>query len=392
MKRETALTNFGREDVGFVNPPVVRGSTVIFETWEEFQNSLEVDLKDGPYTYGLLSTPTERALEQLLAEIDSAAGAVVVESGLAAVTIGLMNAVSAGDHVLMVDTCYGPTRIFCDGLLKRLGVETEYYDPHLSREGHPPIESLFRENTRLVYMESPGSRTFEMQDVPAIAAACKSRGIVSVIDNTWATPLGFRPIEHGVDIVVHAMTKYMGGHSDVMLGGLTTRDRETWDRVKLTAMDLGHGCSPDDAWLGLRGMRSLAARLDRHEQSAMKVARWIQSRSEIKRVMYPALPEDPGHEIWKRDFDRATGLFGVLLHPVDDAAIKRMVEGMSHFRMGYSWGGYESLLLPLDPRRGVRTASEMPDDGMVLRISVGLEDPDDLIDDLSRGLDRLRGS
>ena len=252
MKRETGLTNLGRSHVGFVNPPVVRGSTVVFENLEEYEASLDVDLKDGPYIYGLISTPTERALESALAELDSAAGAVVVGSGLAAISVVLMSGISAGDHILMTDTCYGPTRILCDGILKRLGVEAEYYDPHLSRQGHPGIETLFRENTRMVYMESPGSRTFEMQDVPAIAAACRARGITSVVDNTWATPLGFRPTEHGVDIVIHALTKYVGGHSDLLLGGITTRDRETWDRVKQTAVELGHGCSPDDAALGLR--------------------------------------------------------------------------------------------------------------------------------------------
>ncbi|MCH2160336.1 MAG: cystathionine beta-lyase [Phycisphaerales bacterium] len=390
MNRETGLTNLGRSHVGFVNPPVVRGSTVVFETLEEFEASLEFDLKDGPYVYGLMSTPTERAFESALAEIDSAAGAVVVESGLAAISIVLMSGLSAGDHVLMVDTCYGPTRILCDGILQRLGVEVEYYDPHLSRDGHPPIESLFREHTRMVYMESPGSRTFEMQDVPAIASACRARGITSVVDNTWATPLGFRPIEHGVDIVIHALTKYVGGHSDLMLGGITTCDRDNWDRVKQTAVELGHGCSPDDAWLGLRGLRSLAARLDRHEHSGFEIARWLQQQPAVKRIMHPGLPGDPGHEIWSRDFDRATGLFGAVLHPVDQESFRRMVDGLELFRLGYSWGGFESLLIPLDSSRGVRTASTWDEEGLVIRISAGLEDPADLIADLSAGLERLQ--
>ena len=389
MKRETGLTNLGRSHVGFVNPPVVRGSTVVFENLEEYEASLDVDLKDGPYIYGLISTPTERALESALAELDSAAGAVVVGSGLAAISVVLMSGISAGDHILMTDTCYGPTRILCDGILKRLGVEAEYYDPHLSRQGHPGIETLFRENTRMVYMESPGSRTFEMQDVPAIAAACRARGITSVVDNTWATPLGFRPTEHGVDIVIHALTKYVGGHSDLLLGGITTRDRETWDRVKQTAVELGHGCSPDDAALGLRGLRSLAARLDRHERTGFELARWLEQHPAVKRVMHPGLPGDPGHEIWNRDFDRATGLFGVVLHPVDPERFRSMIDGMTLFRLGYSWGGFESLLIPLDERRGVRTASKWDEDGIVIRISAGLEDPADLIADLSAGLDRL---
>ena len=241
----------------------------------------------------------------------------------------------------------------------------------------------------MVYMESPGSRTFEMQDVPAIIKACKNRGITSVIDNTWATPLAFRPLEHGADYVIHALTKYVAGHSDIMLGSVTARTRAGWDKVKMTAVDLGHGCSPDDAWLGLRGLRSLAARLDRHESSAMKIAHWLETRPEVKKVLHPALESHPGHLIWKRDFDRATGLFGIELHTSDEDAVGRMVEGFSHFKMGYSWGGFESLMIPLHPDDGVRTATSTPK-GTILRCSIGLEDPDDLIKDLESGLSRLQ--
>ena len=352
MNRETSLTALAREATGFVNPPVVRGSTVIFKTVDELDAALKTDLKTGPYAYGLMGTPTERAFESALAVLDSADGAVLVESGLAAVSVAIMSQVSAGDHMLMTDTCYGPTRILCDGILARLGVETEYYDPLLSQPGKPLIETLFRDNTRVAYMESPGSRTFEMQDVPAITKACRDRNITTIVDNTWATPLGFRPIEHGVDLVVHALTKYISGHSDVMLGAITARNRPAWDAIKRTAMDLGHGCSPDDAWLGLRGLRSLAARLDRHEASARTIATWLEARPEVKRVLYPALQSDPGHAIFSRDFDRATGLFGVVLNSEDPAATRRMVEGCTHFRLGYSWGGFESLLIPLHPNRG----------------------------------------
>ena len=389
MKRDTELAHLAREAAGFVNPPIVRGSTVVFKTLNELDEALDIDEKDGPYAYGRKGTPTERVFEDALAKLDSAYGAVLLESGLAAVSVAIMSTVSAGDHILVVDTCYGPTRELCDGLLTRFGVETEYYDPLCSQPGKPDIESLFRENTRAVYMESPGSRTFEMQDVPAIAEACRARGITTIADNTWATPLAFRPIEHGVDLVVQALTKYIAGHSDVMLGAITACDQAAWKNVKATALDIGHSCSPDDAWLGLRGLRSLSARLDRHEASALLLANWLQDRPEVKRVLHPALESDPGHSIFARDFDRATGLFGVVLHTSDLEAIRRMVEGFSIFSMGYSWGGFESLLIPLHPDRAVRTASIWPETGEILRISVGLEDPQDLIADLESGFERL---
>lgn len=384
----TDLTRLGRPDHGFVNPSIARASTVTFRTVAEFEDALSCDLQNGPYTYGLLDTPTERSLARALASLDGADGGILVESGLAAVGVTLLAFVEQGDHVLMVDSCYGPSRIICDGLLARLGVETEYYDPRVGQDGRPGIESLLRENTRLVFMESPGSVTFEMQDVPAITAACRSRGIATAIDNTWATPLGFRPIEHGVDVVVHALTKYVTGHADVMLGGLTARTRAIWDRLKTTAMDLGHGASPDDAWLALRGLRTLAVRLDAQEAAAVRIARWLQDRPEVKRVLHPGLPEDPGHLIFKRDFDRGSGLFGILLHPVDATSLARMLEGMRHFSLGYSWGGFESLLIPQHPLTE-RTATPWTESGTLLRASIGLESTDDLIADLADGLDRL---
>jgi cystathionine beta-lyase len=384
MNRETKLTTLGRTDPDWVNPAVVRGSTVIFKTLADVEQSLDVDVKDGPFTYGLISTPTERALEEALAEIDSAVGAVVLGSGLAAITVTLLGLLRAGDHLLMTDACYGPSRIFCDEVLGKYGVDVEYYDPLVT-----DIEAHFKTTTRVVFMESPGSRTFEMQDVPAIATACRARGITSVVDNSWATPLGFRPLEHGVDLVVHALSKYIAGHADVMLGAVTARNRDLWETIKRTAVDLGHGCSPDDAWLGLRGLRSLAARLDRHEASARQIAAWLEAREEVERVLYPALPSDPGHAIFTRDFDRATGVFGIVLHETDRDRIAAMVESFDHFKLGYSWGGFESLLIPLHPERGIRTASSREEIGTVLRLSIGLEAPEDLIADLKGGFERL---
>lgn len=384
----TGLTRMGRPPRGFVNPAVVRGSTVTFETLDEFDDALRVDLLDGPYTYGLLDTPTERSLAQTLASLDGAEGAVLVESGLAAVGVSLLGFLSKGDHLLMVDSCYGPSRILCEGMLKRFGVETTYYDPLAGQDGRPGIEASFRENTKLVFMESPGSVTFEMQDVPAIAAACRTHDIVTVIDNTWATPLGFRPIEHGVDVVVHAITKYIAGHSDVMMGAVTARTRGIWDTLKTTAMDLGHGASPDDAWLALRGLRTLAVRLDAQERAALQIAAWLRGRPEVKQVLHPGLQGAPGHEIFRRDFDRGTGVFGVVLHPVDRDALRRMIEPMRIFELGYSWGGFESLLIPQHPLTE-RSAVPWTETGTLLRISIGLEHPEHLARDLAEGLDRL---
>lgn len=384
----TGLTRLGRPQRGFVNPSVVRGSTVTFRTLKEFDEALKVDLKEGPYTYGLLDTPTERALAQALAAMDGAEGTVLVESGLAAVGVSLMAFLSQGDHLLMVDSCYGPSRILCDGMLRRFGIETTYYDPLVGRDGRPGIETLIRENTRLVFMESPGSVTFEIQDVPAITATCRDRGIATAIDNTWATPLGFRPIEHGVDVVVHALTKYVAGHSDLMLGAVTARTRAVWDRLKHTAMDLGHGASPDDAWLALRGLRTLAVRLESQERAALQIAAWLRTRPEVKRVLHPALPDDPGHALFQRDFHRASGTFGVLLHEVERPALARMLEGMRIFEMGYSWGGFESLLIPQHPLTE-RTASPFTESGTLLRLSIGLEHPEHLVQDLADGLARL---
>ena len=389
--RRTSLTTLGRGADGFVNPPVHRASTVTFKTLEEFEGALSVDLLDGPFTYGLLDTPTERSLATTLAELDGGEGTVLVESGLAAVGVSLLSFLKTGDHMLMVDSCYGPSRILCDGLLKRFGIETTYYDPQVGQDGRPGIETLLQENTRLVFMESPGSVTFEVQDVPAIARCCRERGIVSVIDNTWATPLGFRPIEHGVDVVVQALTKYVGGHSDVMLGALTARTRSTWDRLKITAMDLGHGASPDDAWLALRGLRTLGVRLDAQEKAALQIAAWLRGRPEVKRVLHPALDGDPGNTLFRRDFDRGCGVFGVLLHEVERSALARMLEGMRIFHMGYSWGGFESLIIPQHPL-SERTAVPFAESGTLLRLSIGLEAVEHLAEDLADGFTRLKST
>ena len=381
-----AVKRFGKpiDGHGFVNPPVHRGSTVRFRTLAEYQESLDVDLKDGPYTYGLLGTPVERELEAALASMEGGTGSVLVGSGLAAVGVALLANLEAGDHLLMVDACYTPSRIICTERLTALGIETTFYPPSTGPE---ELEGLIRPNTKVLFMESPGSLTFEVQDVPGLVEVAKRHDLVTIVDNTWATPLLFNPIEHGVDVVVHALTKYVAGHSDVMLGALVASDRQQWDRLKHTAMDFGHGASPDDAWLGLRGLRSLPTRLAQCARSALEVARWLEGRTEVRTVLHPAFASCPGHEFWQRDFRGSAGLFSIILGPATANGLESMIEGLSHFGLGYSWGGYESLLLPFNPvDRSNRLA---PDEGVGLRLSIGLEYHEDLISDLAEGLDRL---
>lgn len=384
----TLLAHLGRdpkEQHGFVNPAIQRGSTVLFETLEECEEAHDIDYRDGPFTYGLLGTPVERHLEDALAAIDGGDGSVLFSSGLAAVTTPLIANLKSGDHLLMVDSCYWPTRQFCNDQLTRMGIEITYYDPLLG-DG---IRDKIRPNTRVLFMESPGSRTFEVQDVPGMTKIARDSGLVTIVDNTWATPLLFRPIEHGVDLVIHALSKYIGGHADLMLGAVVARDREHWDRLKKTTMDLGQGCSPDDAWLGLRGLRTLGVRLQRAGESGLNIATWLQKRPEVARVLHPALPDCPGHEFWKRDFDGTAGVFSLLLGSIDRPQLKEMVEKFRYFKLGYSWGGYESLILPFDPKED-RTDSKHLHEGVGLRLSVGLEDPEDLIADLEEGFARAR--
>jgi len=338
----------------------------------------------GVVRYGLSGTPTTFALEELLAKIEGGYRAAIVSSGLAAVTAPLQGLLQQGDHLLMVDSAYGPARNFCNRVLTRMGVETTYYDP-LIGDG---IAQLMRPNTKVVYVESPGSLTFEVQDVPAIAAVAHRHGAKVVMDNTWATPYLFRSFEHGVDVSLHAATKYIGGHSDVMLGAVIANE-ESWLPVRSMIADLGHCAGPDDIFFGLRGMRTLSVRLERHQKNATEVALWLQSRPEVSRILYPALPEDPGHALWKRDFLGASGLFGIVLRPAPKAAVDAFIDSLDLFGIGASWGGYESLIQPSYPERS-RTATRWQAEGPLVRIHIGLEDPQDLIADLAQGLDRLR--
>ncbi|MGF7206908.1 cystathionine beta-lyase [Skermanella aerolata] len=384
VKPDTILTHAGSNpgaNHGIVNPPVYHASTVLFPTVES--------LEDAGHSfegvrYGRIGTPTSQAFETAVAELEGAYKAVTVPSGLAAITTALLAFVSAGDHILVSDSVYGPNRLFCSDMLKRMGVEAEFYDPLIGAG----IGRLMRPNTRVVFVESPGSLTFEIQDVPAIAAAAKDAGAVVMIDNTWATPLFFRPFDHGVDLSIHAATKYMVGHSDAMLGVITARTPELWHRLKRYAVQLGTCAGPDDIYLGLRGLRTMGTRLRQHQATGIELAQWLRNRQEVARVLHPALPDDPGHALWRRDFLGASGLFAMELKPVSKQAISAFLNGMELFGMGYSWGGYESLILPANPEK-LRTASTWKSQGPMIRLHAGLEDIGDLIADLERGLSRL---
>ena len=387
MKQDTKLIALGRAPVraqGPVNVAVHRASTILSEHLDGYIHRFDGDNRYDNVTYGATGTQNARALAEAVAAIENGYRTVVTGSGLGAVTMAISAVVGSGDHMLVPDSVYGPTRRFCAEVLARYGVETTFYDP---AAGAGIAESM-RENTRLVYTEAPGSLTFEMQDVPAIATAARERGALVAMDNTWATPIYFRPVEHGVDISIQAGTKYLSGHSDLVIGMITTASDALFRTVADQAHGFGDVASPDDCFLALRGMRSLKVRLERQSASAMKVARWLDARPEVKRVLWPALESDPGHALWKRDFEGASSLFGLATHTTDEAAIARMVNGLELFRIGSSWGGYESLVaynrMPIP--RDVIPWTETP---FLLRVHIGLEDPDDLIADLDAGLARL---
>ncbi len=376
----TKLAHAGRDpsrQCGFVNTPVYRGSTVIFPTLA----SLEAD--DQEFSYGRLGTPTVRALEEAMVELEGGHGARLTPSGLSAIACALLAFVSAGNEVLVSDSVYRPTRRFCDHVLRRLGVKAVYYDP-LIGDG---IAALITKKTKVVFVESPGSQTFEVQDVPAIVNAAHAAGAMVIMDNTWATPLYFKPFQHGVDVSIQAATKFIVGHADAMLGCITATE-EAFPAISRTHDELGPCPGPEDVYLGLRGLRSLGVRLARHQSSGLALARWLADRPEVARVIYPALPSDPGHTLWRRDFTGAPGLFSIVLKPVAHEKLAAMLDGLDLFGMGYSWGGFESLILPFDPR-SYRSATTWNEKGPALRLHVGLEDVEDLKADLEAGFARL---
>jgi len=384
----TKLTHAGNspfDNHGIVNPPVYHASTVLYRTVEELRIKEKAPFEH--VTYGRTGTPTSWAFEEAVAALEEADRAIAMPSGLAAIAGALYSFLKAGDHVLMTDTAYFPTRKLCDHQLAKIGVSTTYYDPMITADA---LEKLIQDNTRVIYLESPGSHTFEVQDVPAIAALAKRRGIVTMIDNTWASPLFFKPLTHGVDISLHAATKYIVGHSDVMMG-IIAMNNEHFMTVKTQVHGMGYSVGPDDVYLALRGLRTMSARLAQHQQTALRLADWLQKRPEVERVLHPAFPGTPGHEFFKRDFKGSSGLFSVILKPCSDTQLTAMLDGMQLFGMGYSWGGYESLIIPSKVEQA-RTATRWKTEGPMLRIHAGLEDPDDLVADLEAGFQRLRSN
>lgn len=384
----TTLVTAGRdrETFGFVNPPLVRGSTVLHASVADLQARAAGRNAgaDEPITYGIYGGPTHQAFYDALNALEGGHRSWALPSGLAACAIAIQAYVRAGDHVLVPDSVYWPVRRFCRDTLARFGVGTTFYDPRIGAE----LERLFTPATRVLWLEAPGSDTFEMQDVPLLASIARAHGAVSAMDNTWATPLYFQPLAHGVDVSVHAATKYIGGHSDLLMGTVTSNER-AWPALREALHAYGLTTSADDCALALRGLRSMAARLVQHRACAERLIAWLKAQPEVERVLYPALPEDPGHALWRRDFKGASGLFGVALRPgIGRPQLAAMIDGLRLFGRGYSWGGFESLLIPSHPER---TATPPAGDGLLFRVHAGLEDPDDLIAELDAGFARLRG-
>lgn len=367
------MGNNPRDFFGFVNPPVVRASTVLFPDAKAMADRAQ------KYTYGTAGTPTTDALTEAVNALENAAGTIAVPSGLAAVTVPLLAFLSAGDHLLMVDSVYYPTRRFCDSILKKLGIETEYYDPLIGKD----IDALCRANTAVIFTESPGSNTFEVQDIPAISNIARQREIITMTDNTWATPLLFRPLDHGVDISIQAATKYPAGHSDI-LSGLVSANEKYWPQLWNAFLALGTCSGPEESYQVLRGLRTMGLRLERHGKSALELARWLKQQPGVARVLHPALEDDPGHALWSRDFAGSSGLFAIVLDGgvTDDA--HRFLDALTYFGLGYSWGGYASLAVM--PDLSDRTIAKAPPEGPVIRLQIGLENVEDLQADLEKGL------
>lgn len=383
FKTRTKLVHSGRrpsDQYGFVNTPIYRGSTVLFPTLEELTK------RRARFTYGTQGTPTTEALESAWTELAGAAGTVLAPTGLAAISLALLTALKAGDHLLVMDSVYRPTRIFCDTILARMGVEVTYFDPLVGTG----IEAFIRPTTSTVFLETPGSQSFEVPDVPAIAAVAAERGICTILDNTWATPLFFPPHAYPLDMAVEAGTKYLSGHSDLLLG-LVTANARWFPRLRATFDAFAMCAGPEDVFLCLRGLRTLELRLREAERQGLALAHWLSKREEVHLVLHPALPSCPGHSVWKRDFAGSSGLFSVILEPCSQAALAAMLDGLELFGMGYSWGGFESLVIPFDCR-AYRSATTWNPPGPALRFSVGLEDIGDLEDDLDRGFARLRAA
>lgn len=383
--RKAEWTGMPGQPGAIVNPPVWRASTILYDDVAHLRSAARSSTHERLF-YGRKGTPTAWSLADALTEMEPGAeGTMLFPSGVAAIACALLSVLKPGDQLLMVDSAYDPTRNFCEQMLKSYGIETVYYDPLANSVS---IRQFINEKTRAIFLESPGSLTFEVQDIPAITALAREKGIVTLLDNTWATPFFFPALAHGVDITILACTKYIVGHSDVMLGSVTATPAH-FPKLRQTAYLLGQMVSPDDAWLASRGLRTLGVRLNQHQDSALQIARWLADQPDVARVLHPGLPSCPGHENWARDFTGSSGLFSFVLKGGDEAARAALIDGLDHFGIGYSWGGFESLALPVDPAR-YRTATSWQAEGPLVRLQIGLEDPDDLIADLDAGLARFR--
>lgn len=380
-KQQTLFAHAGskpEEYHGAVNVPPHRMSTIVFNSFAEFE-----DMQNARYTYGRAGTPSSAAFEEAIAQTEGAYGSVSTCSGLAAIVTALAAFAEAGDHILMTDNCYGPSRKSCDDVLSRFGVEVEYYPPMIGAD----IAKLFRPNTKMVFMEAPGSLTFEMQDIGAIVAAAKNAGIKTAIDNSWATPLFFKPLEFGIDVSVMTATKYIGGHSDILLG-VVSGTAESFPAIKKAALRLGYCAGSEELYLGLRGLRTLNVRMMQHQKNGLYIAEWLAKHPAVKRVLHPALPSCPGHENWKKYYKGSSGTFSIILKETRHEKIAAMLDGMEVFKLGFSWGGFESLLFPEQPHP-CRSAEKWTEEGFSLRIHIGLEDVEDLKADMDAGLQRL---
>jgi cystathionine beta-lyase len=379
-KEDTNIIHSGRNPAayhGVVNPPVVHASSIIYESYADYKNTA--------YRYARNGTPLSDSFEEAMAALEGGYGAVSTPSGQMAITTALSAFLKAGDHILVSDALYPPVREFCDNFLKRYGVETTYYDPMIGKG----IEKLCRKNTKLIYIETPGAGTYEIIDVPAIVAVAKKKKIITMTDNSWAAGVLYRPIEHGVDISVQSVTKYVSGHSDLMLGVAVAATPALYKTLKKRALELGVCAGADEMYLALRGLRTIKVRMKQHEENVLKVVKWLQKCKEIERINCPALPGSPGHAIWKRDYSGTNGLISIQFKPISDKAYGAFIDALQLFPLAASWGGYESLAMPLDP--SARVAVKWAEKGPLLRLHIGLEDPDDLIADLQQALKRLKG-
>lgn len=386
MKKDTKIVSAGRAKKwtkGVVNPPLVRASTVVFDSVAQMKHATG-NRTNKVMFYGRRGTDTSFAFQEAMVELEGGAGCALYPSGTAAISNAILSFVKTGDHILMVDTAYEPTRDFCDKMLANLGISTTYYDPMIGAG----IAELIQPNTRILFLESPGSLTMEVQDVPTLAKIAHQHDITVMLDNTWASPINFDPFAHGVDISIQAATKYIVGHSDVMLGTATANEAH-WPQLRENSYLMGQCTSPDDIYMAMRGLRTIGVRMRQHQENAIKVANWLANREEVDHIRHPAFSSCPGHEFFKRDFSGSNGLFSFVLNRGSQAALTALLDGMHHFKMGFSWGGYESLILAVNNVQGLRSATQWQAAGPLIRIHVGLEDPDDLIADLEQGFARL---